>query len=277
MLFIVCALSCEAKPLISALSLRKDNFACPYDTFFSTDSSVVLTVSGMGTVLAASATTYLLTRFGFSPEKDFLINFGSCAGKEPGFHLINRITDEATGRSFYPDMLYDLSACGLPAFSEKALVTVNKVVSSLADPNVLYEMEASAIFLAASRFVPPHRMIFLKYVSDSGTDDPKKITSSMLQEGAEKQVSKVLAVLEHLKTIVEDDYAIDEDLFLNTFLNLRASETMRHELRQLFRYAKAEGLDMEKLLSDLEKEGLYPVNSKREGKEVIDVIRQRLI
>ena len=138
-------------------------------------------------------------------------------------------------------------------------------------------MEASAIFLAASRFVPPHRMIFLKYVSDSGTDDPKKITSAMLQEGAEKQVSKVLAVLEHLKTIVEDDYAIDEDLFLNTFLNLRASETMRHELRQLFRYAKAEGLDMEKLLSDLEKEGLYPVNSKREGKEVIDVIRQRLI
>ena len=120
-------------------------------------------------------------------------------------------------------------------------------------------------------------LIFLKYVSDSGTDDPKKITSSMLQEGAEKQVSKVLAVLEHLKTIVEDDYDIDEDLFLNTFLNLRASETMRHELRQLFRYAKAEGLDMEKLLSDLEKEGLYPVNSKREGKEVIDVIRQRLI
>lgn len=277
MLFIVCALSCEAKPLISALSLRKDNFACPYDTFFSTDSSVVLTVSGMGTVLAASATTYLLTRFGFSPEKDFLINFGSCAGKESGFHLINRITDEATGRSFYPDMLYDLSACGLPASSEKALVTVSKVVASLKDPNVLYEMEASAIFLAASRFVPPHRMIFLKYVSDSGTDDPKKITSSMLQDGAEKQVSKVLAVLEHLKTIVEDDYAIDEDLFLNTFLNLRASETMRHELRQLFRYAKAEGLDMEKLLSDLEKEGLYPVNSKREGKEVIDVIRQRLI
>ena len=114
MLFIVCALSCEAKPLISALSLRKDNFACPYDTFFSTDSSVVLTVSGMGTVLAASATTYLLTRFGFSPEKDFLINFGSCAGKEPGFHLINRITDEATGRSFYPDMLYDLPPVVFP-------------------------------------------------------------------------------------------------------------------------------------------------------------------
>ena len=52
---------------------------------------------------------------------------------------------------------------------------------------------------------------------------------------------------------------------------------MRNELRQLFRYAKAEGTDMEKILDDLEKEGKYPVNSKREGKEVINVIRQRLI
>ena len=65
MLYIVCALAPEAKPLISALSLRKDSFACPYDTFFAEDSSVVMAISGMGTVAAASATTYLLTRFGF--------------------------------------------------------------------------------------------------------------------------------------------------------------------------------------------------------------------
>ena len=277
MLYIVCALSPEAKPLISALSLRKDPFACPYDTFFAEDSSVVMAISGMGTVAAASATTYLLTRFGFRPEKDFLINFGSCAGKEPGFHLINKITDEATGRCFFPDMLYNLSSCGLPASSEKALVTVSKVVASLEDPNLLYEMEASAVFQAASRFIPPHRMLFLKYVSDSGTDDPKKITAAMLQEGAKQQVDKVISVLKYLETIEEDDNEIDEDLFLNTFLNLKASETMRHELRQLFRYAKTEGTDMEKILDELEKEGRYPVNSKREGKEVIDVIRQRLI
>ena len=62
MFFIVCALSAEAKPLISALSLRRDNHVCPYDTFFAEDSSSVLVISGMGTVAAASATTYLLTR-----------------------------------------------------------------------------------------------------------------------------------------------------------------------------------------------------------------------
>ena len=61
---------------------------------------------------------------------------------------------------------------------------------------------------------------------------------------------------------------------LQTHINRRF---VRHELRQLFRYAKTEGIDMEEILSVLEKEGRYPVNSKREGKEVIDVIRQRLI
>ena len=277
MYFIVCALSAEAKPLISALSLRRDTTVCPYDTFFSEDSSSVLVISGMGTIAAASATTYLLTRFGFKKEEDFFINFGSCAGAAPGLHLVNKIHDEVTGRDFYPDMLYDLSSCGLPASSEKALVTVSKVVSSLADPSLLYEMEASAIFQAAARFVPPHRMIFLKYVSDSGTDDPKKITAALLTEWAEKHVAKVVSVLDHLKDISEESNPIDEDLFLGTALALRLSETMRYELHQLFEYAATEGIDMGKILSDLEKVGRIPASSKRDGKEVLDVIRQRLI
>ena len=277
MFFIVCALSAEAKPLISALSLRRDTHACPYDTFFAEDSSCVLVISGMGTVAAASATTYLLTRFGFNKVQDFFLNFGSCAGAAPGLHPIHKIHDDVTGRDFYPDMLYDLSSCGLPLSSEKALVTVSHVVSSLADPELLYEMEASAVFQAAARFVPPHRMLFLKYVSDSGTDDPKKITSALLTAWAEKHVSTILRVIQYLKDHKEEDGAIDEDLFLGTALALRLSETMRHELHQLFVYAKAEGIDMELILSDLEKEGKIPSESKREGKEVLDVIRQRLI
>ncbi len=277
MFFIVCALSAEAKPLISALSLRRDNSACPYDTFFAKDSSCVLVISGMGSVAAASATTYLLTRFSFRKDRDFFINFGSCAGAAPGLHPVNKIHDEVTGRDFYPDMLFDLSSCGLPASSEKALVTVSHVVASLSDPNLLYEMEASAVFPAAARFVPPHRMLFLKYVSDSGTDDPKKITAALLTEWATVHVSTVLSVLDHLKDIREESNEIDEDLFLGTALGLRASETMRYELHQLFEYAKTEDFDMEKLLSELEKEGRIPAGSKREGKEVIDVIRQRLI
>ena len=203
MFFIVCALAAEARPLISALSLRKDEHACPYDTYFDEDSTCVLVLSGMGNVAASSATSYLLTRFSFQPDRDFLLNFGSCAGKEPGLYLIHKITDQVTGRDFYPDMLYDLSSCGLSLSSEKALVTVPKVIASLPDPELLYEMEASGIFLAASRFCPPHRMFFLKYVSDSGEEDPKKITSELLTRRAEEQLPVVLSVLEYLKEAAE--------------------------------------------------------------------------
>lgn len=277
MIFIVCALAAEARPLISALSLRKDEFPCPYDTYFDVDSTCVLVLSGIGNVAAASATSYLLTRFSFQPDQDYLINFGSCAGNDPGLYLIHKITDEITGRNFYPDMIYDLSSCGLPLSSEKALVTVPKVVSSLPDPSLLYEMEASGIFQSAARFCPPHRMFFLKYVSDSGEDDPKKITSALLTKRAEEQVPSVLSVLAFLQKQNGPEENIDEDLFISTCLALRLSETLRHELRQLFHYAKASGADMESLLSQLEKEEKIPCRSKKEGKEVLYVIRERLL
>lgn len=277
MFYIVCALAAEARPLISALSLRKDDHACPYDTYFSEDSTCVLVLSGMGNVAASSAASYLLTRFGFRPDRDFLLNFGSCAGSIPGLYLIHKITDEVTGRVFYPDMLYDLSSCGLPLSSEKALVTVPKVISSLPDPDLLYEMEASGIFQAASRFCPPHRMIFLKYVSDSGEEDPKNITSALLTERALEQLPHVLSVLEYLGKEECPEELIDEDLYISTCLGLRLSETMRHELRQLFFYAKASGQDIESILSGLASEEKIPARSKKEGKEVINVIRDRLL
>lgn len=277
MFYIVCALAAEARPLISALSLRKDDHACPYDTYFSEDSTCVLVLSGMGNVAASSAASYLLTRFGFRPDRDFLLNFGSCAGSIPGLYLIHKITDEVTGRVFYPDMLYDLSSCGLPLSSEKALVTVPKVISSLPDPDLLYEMEASGIFQAASRFCPPHRMIFLKYVSDSGEEDPKNITSALLTERAMEQLPHVLSVLEYLGKEECPEELIDEDLYISTCLGLRLSETMRHELRQLFFYAKASGQDIESILSGLASEEKIPARSKKEGKEVLNVIRDRLL
>ena len=148
MFYFVCALYAEARPLISALSLRKDAFSCPYDTYFSEDSSVVLAISGTGPIAGAASASYLLTRFGFR----------------------NKITDAMSGRTFYPDMLYDLSSCGLPSSSEKALVTVPRAVSSFGDPSSLYDMEASGIYQAASHVLSPHRVLFLKYVSDSGVD-----------------------------------------------------------------------------------------------------------
>lgn len=279
MFYIICALSCEAKPLVLSLSLRKDQFSCPYETYLAEDHSCALAVSGPGALAAASATTYLLTRFGFRKEQDFLLNFGSCAGQGEGLHLIHKITDAATERSFYPDMSYDLSARGLPLTSEKALTTCYQVVSSLEDPNMLYDMEASGIYQAASHFVPPHRMVFLKFVSDAGMkEDPTKhLTPANLTRMSEKHVATVTSVMETLSDACRPQVTFDEALFEQTACELCASETMRNELRQLFQYAQASEQDLPSILAELHQEGKLPAPAKREGKVVLDEIRQHLM
>ncbi|MBO4687772.1 MAG: hypothetical protein J5636_04600 [Clostridiales bacterium] len=275
MLFIVCALHCEAKPVIETLGLKRDRSSNAFEIYSS--DRYCLIVSGMGVIHASSAVTYLLTKNRFDNHTDMLINFGSCAGKEPGLYLINKITDSATGRDYYPDLIYDLSSYGLPITSERALVTSYQVVSGLEDPDTLYEMEAAAVFSAASRFVSPHRMVFLKFVSDQGVDDPKKITSEYLTECASSYTPALLEVFGALSLMVEPVTSFDEALFEKTCEELCASETMKHQLRNLFTYAEVSGQDLAVLLSSLHEEGKLPTNSKREGKVVLDEIRNQLL
>ncbi len=277
MFYIVCALPIEAKSLVLPLSLRKDQFSCPYETYLSEDHSCVLVVSGPGAIAASAATTYLLTRFGFKKDQDFLLNFGSCAGKKDGLYLIHQIIDQATNRTFYPDMCYDLSASGLTYSEERAITTSYQVVSSIEDPDMLYDMETSGIYQAASRFVPPHRMVFLKFVSDAGISEAGQLTPAALKVCADTHASTVLKVMKLLTAACTPAPTFDETLFTQTVCDLCASETMSHELRQLFRYALTSDQDIASLLQSMKQEGKLPVSSKKEGKVVLHEIRQHLL
>ena len=277
MLYIVCALPIEAKSLVLPLSLRKDQFSCPYETYLAEDHSCVLVVSGPGAIAASAATTYLLTRFGFKNDQDFLLNFGSCAGEKGGLYLIHKIIDQATSRTFYPDMCYDLSVSGLTLSDARAVTTCYQVVSSLEDSDMLYDMEASGIYQAASRFVPPHRMVFLKFVSDAGIVEAGQLTPEALKMCADTHATTVLKVMNTLRAACTPIPTFDEALYNQTALDLCASETMSHELRQLFRYALTSDQDMENLLQTMKQDGKLPVSSKREGKVVLDEIRQHLL
>jgi hypothetical protein len=120
-----------------------------------------------------------------------LLSFGVCAGANVpcgDLYLCSKLTERETGRTFYPDMLYR------HPFGEASLVTGRSVwmgsreektllaevsglrSDALKEPDgrleglatVLYDMEAAAIYQAASYYVGPHRMQFLKLVSDHG-------------------------------------------------------------------------------------------------------------
>lgn len=164
MILIVCALMPEAKPLVQHFKLKKDFSVKEHELFRSEE--IELIVSGVGKVKSAIAATALLQRH--QGRKDLCAaNIGICGSvKEcaPGkLYFVNKITDQATAKSYFPDILLQH---GLP---EASLATFEKPVqkSELLEPTFdLVDMEAAGFMLAAQMYVYPQQILCAKVVSD---------------------------------------------------------------------------------------------------------------
>ena len=166
MIHIFTALYPEAKPLIQALSLKKRAAQTHYQQFLSEEGDLSLTITGVGPMQAAAVTASVLTDFD-AGASDQLLSLGTAVALTAcpaSMYHVNKITDAATKRDFYPDMLLNT---GLP---EASLITGAKLYTKqeagyAAD---LYDMEAAAVYQAASMFLGPHQMNFLRIVTDDG-------------------------------------------------------------------------------------------------------------
>ena len=234
MIHIFTALYPEAKPLIQALSLKKRATQTHYQQFLSEEGDLSLTITGVGPLQAAAVTASVLTDYDAGAQ-DQLLSLGTAArltqcehsqrNEDPraqaespvtaeaarkdisderaertaSMYHIHRITDAATKRDFYPDMLLNT---GLP---EASLITGAKLLTAqdtwaqvdaqrdkksrqgttddavqgtladrLAAP-LLYDMEAAAIYQAASMFLGPHQMNFLRIVTDQGLSESEAV------------------------------------------------------------------------------------------------------
>ena len=125
MVYIFCAFYGECSGLIKHYNLKKRQTDKYYrfDVFENENQPVRIILTGQGSVMAAAAVSGAASFFGINAE-DAIINVGTCAGDyEPGqVFICNKITEEATGRTFYPDMIL---RSGLP---ERELVTVPVVI-----------------------------------------------------------------------------------------------------------------------------------------------------
>lgn len=267
MIYIFTALSFEAAPFIKLLDLKADKSLPGLRVFKNVD--VFLTVTGTGALKAASAAAAVMGAKGFSPN-DMILNFGICAGREKGLlYSVNKITDSASGREYYPDMIYKTD---LP---EKALLTVPRPVKEL-EEDILYDMEGAGIYEAASLFTAPHRMMFVKLVSDSG--DTGNITRDYLNSlisGKEGEIARLTALL--MRISGEEIKVYNEDAKLLS--DLMCSEYMRSDLRKLMIYADNSGRrgEVDSFLEEMRREERLPVRSRHEGKVLLDEIRRRLI
>lgn len=282
MIYIFSAFYAEAKSIIDHYGLKKEKSpeTVRFDVF--ANDSIRLVITGVGEINAAAAVSNIGGAYGIAPDDEILnVGCGAGFGNEiclGSIFLGNKLTEQMTGRTFYPDMLMKTN------LMECEIVTVTRVLNEGSD-SVVYDMEAAAVYQAAAFFVGPHRMHFIKLVSDAGERiDQSKITGLFaLQE------EKICGYIDMLLSVGGNKASIDENAKgKNTVAksawnmdrlisDMRCSKVMGDQLAQLIKYCRLSGIDYKAVLDEYYKKGMLPCESKREGKKCLFELKQRLL
>lgn len=304
MIYVMMALYQEAHGLIRELELKKNTAYAPFEVFDNENAGIRLVVTGVGEIAAAAATAAVCARDG-ADAADFLINIGCCAaanagadsgcetvdsGMDSGYgaahaaqigdlYVCHKITEQATGKTFYPDILYR------HPWKERELVTGMQPLQRAAAHGALYDMEAAAVYQAGIRFFSPDRMLFLKVVSDFGVAGQERMTAETLTGLLEQHVKEVAAFLTNLREAADEEETLrndgilqeDETVLERLFAALHCSQTMRASARQYITYAALTGYDWKAELEEWYARGLLPCKDRREGKVRLEELKQVLL
>ena len=274
MIYIFSAFYAEAKNIIDHYGLKKEKSpeTVRFDVF--ANDSIRLVITGVGEINAAAAVSNIGGAYGISPDDEILnVGCGAGFGNETclgSIFLGNKLTEQMTGRTFYPDMLMKTN------LMECEIVTVTRVLNEGSD-SVVYDMEAAAVYQAAAFFVGPHRMHFIKLVSDAGERiDQSKITGLFaLQE------EKICGYIDMLLSVGGNKASIDDTKSAwnidGLISDMRCSKVMGDQLAQLIKYCRLSGIDYKAVLDEYYTKGLLPCESKREGKKCLFELKQRLL
>lgn len=274
MIYIFSAFYAEAKNIIDHYGLKKEKSleTVRFDVF--ANDSIRLVITGVGEINAAAAVSNIGGAYGISPDDEILnVGCGAGFGNETclgSIFLGNKLTEQMTGRTFYPDMLMKTN------LMECEIVTVTRVLNEGRD-SVVYDMEAAAVYQAAAFFVGPHRMHFIKLVSDAG----ERIDQSKITELFALQEEKICGYIDMLLSVGGNKASIDDtksscniDKLIS---DMHCSKVMGDQLAQLIKYCRLSGIDYKAVLDEYYTKGMLPCESKREGKKCLFELKQRLL
>ena len=277
MLTIVCALFAEAQEIIQKFQLKKEIARTHFQMFTDEKQEIRLVITGVGAVAAATAVAEVSTLH-VPGKSDLLLNFGTCAAGNDipigEVFLCCKITEECSGRTFYPDMLYR------HPFAETELVSCVKIKTpakmQISGSGEIYDMESAAVYQAGNYYYGPQQMQFIKIVSDHGALGHTEIPHS---EAVCRYVSDLCGLstskgeLEK-KRILLKQQTKKEAAVLGE--QLHCSTVMQRELEQLLWYRKLTGTFDVALPEALRNQGRLPSRDKREGKKILDELKGQL-
>lgn len=280
MIYIFVPMHAEAAPLIRLLHLKKEkgpgSVSC-----YADDGTTVLAETGTGMISAAASAAAVLARYD-AGSRDIAVMYGSAAGvslaEKSRLYEGIKLKNNETGMDFYPDPVTrtDLEKAilvsGEKLYEGGEISCVSKYDRTLP---VLYDMESSAFFQAASLFLSVHQTAVLRFVSDTGCTE--NLTASGLSAVSEKNAEAAVSCMHRMQERIllpEEKDDPDGAEWMNRMLC--GSETMKRQIHQVIRYCICAGIDWRKEAQRLAEEKVIPCSSREEGKKVLYAFREKL-
>lgn len=278
MIYIFTALYCEANIFIQKYNLIKNQKNTWFQEFCNETAGIRLAVTGVGEIAAAAVVSSICSLYKPAPN-DILLNIGLCAHtvQNNGIFLCNKIIEQVTGKTFYPDILYRHN------FLEGTIVTGMRLLKgeNFNSITTMYDMEAAAVYQAGIHFFGPHQMFFLKIVSDKGFAE--EISKEHAALFIEQYQNCIFDFIKQLFDIIQESgcYKIqiskEDEQIIETFCtDLHCSKAMRDSLKQYIRYLILSNTDYISIIQNMYQEHLLPCKDKKEGKLRFEEFKRRL-
>ena len=175
MIHIICALKCEAKSLIAHHRLKNCSDSTSFPLYISQDKQISLTISDVGKINAAAATSFTHA-FLQTSKQDIWLNVGIAGHKdlEIGEVIIaHKIIEQSSQHTWYPQILFS------PPCQSMEVLSCDRPASDYTDTvfsGAVFEMEAAGFYATACRFASSELIHVIKIISDNQHQPVDKIS-----------------------------------------------------------------------------------------------------
>lgn len=245
MLIWVCALHCEARPIIDYYRLKKSHDDNAFELYRGDNTLCI--ISGIGKIASAAACAWIAARY-HDEASIAWINLGIAGSAEhpigSAFSL-NQVIDADTGQRFYP------VACGRPVLPGSPCLTLSQPGDDYRH-EILFDMEASGFMYSALRFSSAELTQSIKIVSDNlhqKTGKNRQQVSDLIHQNIEsinRQAGDLVALNGEVAEL-----AITTESWQQLKAMAHFSQTQRNRLRVLWRYLMNRDMSSEKILQEL--------------------------
>ena len=233
MITFVTAIYEEARPFIEILGLKKRSDEHQYQHFVSDGYEVVIVGEGHVSSLRNCSRHFALNE----PDLcSLVVNVGICGssfGNVGDLYLINKITDDATGRTYYPDLVYKND------FEQHSITTV---LSPKSSGEGLFDMESSMVYEGCVPYFTLERMFFFKVISDvfDGVDvlDKELKPYELINQHAQRIIDFCKGI-----TFIKRELSLGEVYLEKENMMNDLTESMKNQMKRAIYYRKLNGMD----------------------------------